>query len=140
MCSVSISLFILSLLFSSRLLSLLCCRSRKTAVTLYSVVPFLLLYLPEQLSYLCKSLKTLSVFLSLIFFRSLTLSHRHTLYSCTWTLKRGAVQNLLKDTHFLQWFRCSFSWYVKLRHGNVVFRCYCYTFEYCVKVAYVKHF
>lgn len=128
--------------FSSRSLSLLCCRSRKTAVTLYSVVPFLLLYLPEQLSYLCKSLKTLSVFLSLIFFRSLSrsLSQTNTVFLHMDFKERGAVQNLLKDTHFLRWFRCSFSWYVKLRHGNVMFRCYCCTFEYCVKVAYVKHF
>lgn len=60
------SLFLFSL-FSSGSLWLLCCRPWKTAVTLDSDVLFLLLYMPLQLSYLCKSPKTLSVFLFLIF-------------------------------------------------------------------------
>lgn len=123
-CARWLSLFLFSL-FSSGSLLLLCFRSRKNAVTLYSVVPFLLLYLPEQLSYLCKSPKTLSVFLSLI--SSVSLSHMNCIPTHGLQRERGTAKFPVGYSLFMM-IQMLFLQYVKSSqsYGNIT----------CVGVSY----
>lgn len=117
-CAQCLSLF-LFFVFSSRSLSLLCCRSRKTAVTLYSVVPFPAA-VPAGAAFITLQIPKDTFCLPLS--NSLFHTYPHTLYSGTWTSKReGQCKICWRILTFLWWFRCCFSRYVN--HASLMVTC-----------------